>query len=180
MATAGKFGSELAKRPLWLPREMIARGKAGAERLTDVIPDEAYDDATIYILFHGNANAAYAVMDRIRRYEIAFSPALRRAIERWDGFNRESFYDLVGEERRTTTHHGNLPTLTFFPMEIENDRGELETRLSHYFRQQRLGAATFPVFFGAWMMDVWTWWVGRINQLHRMYQDELSRTGEER
>lgn len=173
-----KLTRQLAAKPLWLPREMIARGRDGAERLTEVIPHEAYNDATIYILFHGNANAAYAVMDRILKQEVGFSAALRRAIDRWHELNKQSFLDLVGEERRTTTHRGNLPSLTFFPLEVQNEAGELETRLSHYFRHRQVGALRFPMFFGEWMMEVWTWWIGRLNQLHRMYQAELKQSGE--
>lgn len=169
---------QLAKQPLALPREMIERAQRGADRLTDIIPHTEYTDDTIYILFHGNANAAYAVWDRIRRQEKGYSPAMKRTIDRWIEFNQQEFTDLVGESRNDTTHQGQLPKLSHFNIDVPDEYGEIQSRITHWFRERHIGGNSYPVLFGEWMMEVWAWWGGRINQLERMYHQELATSGD--
>lgn len=170
----------LAKRPLWLPREMIYRGYHGAQQLVEHLPNEAYTQEMVFVLFHGNANAAYAVMDRIKGQEKNFSPALRRTIDRWLEFAADDFKQTVKAERDAATHNFSLPEVTYFVAKGYRDDGSYGDVNSHYFKQKQFRDMTINVFFPEWMLDLWTWWVGRINQLHRMYMAELQRSGDKK
>lgn len=174
---ASPTAKQLAKIPLALPRRMIETGFAGADKLTDVIPADAYDDNTVYILFHGNANASYAVMERILKKEVAFSLALERTIKHWSEFNREEHYKLVGKERNFATHQNMLPRVHPTVKHFTQDDGSIQSIISHWYKEKQYGDFTYQTFFGEWMMEVWVWWKGRINQLDRMYKAELERSG---
>lgn len=176
--TEGAGSRSLKKVPLALPRLMIERAARGADKLTECIPVDGYDDDTVYLLFHGNANASYAVMDRIAKYEVAFSPALRRVIGAWLELNRSAHADLVGEERRLATHQAFFPKINTYPVDMENEVGSTVTVLTHWYKEKTLGDFSRRTFFGEWMMEVWAWWGGRINQLERMYLAELKRSGD--
>lgn len=168
---------QLAERPLWLPREMIKRGLQGTDLLTEHLPGQTYNDATVFILYHGTVSASDAVMERIRCREVAFSPSLRKAIDRWfeiKGFEHE---ELVKKGRNYAYHQAGLPCVKPRVVEVEDESGALIEVQTHTYGVRQVGPYNFPIFFGEWMMEVWHWWIGAINILHRMYLNEMKESG---
>ena len=169
---------ELAKKPLWLPREMIHRGWKGTDLITEHLPGDTYNDATVFLLYHGTVSASDAVMERIRCREVAFSASLRRAIGHWvevKGFEHE---ELVKKGRNYAYHQAGLPFVQPRIVEAKDEDGFFYQVRTHTYGARQVGPHTFPIFFGEWMMEVWTWWIGAINILHRIYLRELKESGE--
>lgn len=174
-----KLPKRLAEKPLWLPREMISRGYEGAKQIIDHLPNEAYTQEVVFLLFHGNSNASYAVMERIKGQEKQYSPALRRVIERWLDFSQSEFDALTKSSRNVATHNYGLPELREKRLkEAIREDGTTGEAVARYFISRKIGPVEMDVFFQEWMLEVWLWWIGGINQLHRMYMKELERSGD--
>lgn len=157
---------------------MIYRGWKGTDLITEHLPGDTYNNATVFLLYHGTVSASDAVMERIRCREVAFSDALRKVIDRWvevKGFEHEQ---LVKKGRNYAYHQAGLPFVQPRIVEIENEEGLFLEVRTHTYGVRQVGPHSFPIFFGEWMMEVWTWWIGAINILHRMYHRELEGSGE--